>query len=131
MANIFSIRKSLDLCENHGVSKVALAQDLTLYRSTFCFDSHNKTLFASVQKIQRQSQHPLTLKLNNWLPSTHNRWLPNTEQMGKIRTFLYKTQSDWLKISFLMMGCQKISSTKVEEKNKASISINNNSEKNY
>ena len=42
-----------------------------------------------------------------------------------------KNQSDWLKITFLMMDCQNISSTKVEEKNKASISINNDSEKNY
>jgi len=35
---------------------------------------------------------------------------------GKMRTFLYKTQFDWLKISFQKMGCQKINSTNVEEK---------------
>ena len=50
--------------------------------------------------------------------------------MDKTRTFLYKAQSNWIKISSVMMGCQKISSTTVEEQNKASISFNNNSEKN-
>ena len=34
---------------------------------------------------------------------------------GSIHTFLHRKQSDWLKANFQKMGCQKISSTNVEE----------------
>ena len=35
---------------------------------------------------------------------------------GPIHTFLYRTQSNWLKTNFQKMGCQKINSTNVEGK---------------
>jgi len=69
-----------------------------------------------IQKIQRQFQHPLTLKLNNWLPSTHNRWLPKTEQMGKYAPFCIKPNPIGQSLVFWWWVVKKYLRQKVEEK---------------
>ena len=47
------LRKSLDLCEDYGIPKWYILTNFILHRSISRFDSPSKTLFASVQKIQR------------------------------------------------------------------------------
>ena len=72
-------------------------------------------LFASVQKIHRHIPTSPYVEVEQLIVKYGQQMVIKHRTDGLIRTFLYRTQFDWLNANFQKMGCQKISSTDVEE----------------
>ena len=108
---IFWIIKSL--CCNKYTHTCILHKSIGTY---FASAHTSQILFASVQKIQRHIPTAPYVEVEQLIVKYGQQMVIKHRTDGSIRTFLYRTQSDWLKANFQKMGCQKISSTNVEEK---------------
>ena len=88
----------------------------TLYWSAFRFVSHKQYSSLGFKKSNVTIPTSPYVEVEQLVAKYGQQMATKHRTDGQIRTFPYKTQSDWLKISFQMMGCQKISSTNVQEK---------------
>ena len=115
---IFGNIKSLGYCKNYGSCKKCnrILAYFTIYRSIFRFGSHKPILFALVQNFQRHIPTAPYVEVEQLIVKYGQQMVIKHRTDGSTDTFLYRTQSDWLNANFQKMGCQKISSTDVEEK---------------